>query len=289
MSFIRTLQVIVFLLFGLASNAHGHSSHIEYPRLEKVNQNHADLSSQTVYVCLGEYAYAYHSRSDCPGLSNCKGSIKYTDESTASVNLARVPCCRCWSNVSDRCKDDNPYYGNSGGSGGDASEAYAIVALAVVATSALILSNDIYFHGVQSFHQYSVPDPQYWSPNYIDKQGYSFGLRKTWPKFALEYGASMITREYTDLNDYKWENELWSGHVNLVRQIFPYSAPTWADYYLGPSLVYNEGYYFGGVCGMKMRLTDRLFFDVRYQLSKNTNHIGAGLIFNYQKKYFWNR
>ena len=85
MSFIRTLQVIVFLLFGLASNAHGHSSHIEYPRLEKVNQNHADLSSQTVYVCLGEYAYAYHSRSDCPGLSNCKGSIKYTDESREEV------------------------------------------------------------------------------------------------------------------------------------------------------------------------------------------------------------
>lgn len=65
---------------------------------------------QTVYVCTGQYAYAYHSRSDCPGLGNCKGEIRYTDQYSAENRLGRVPCCRCWSNVAGRCKDDNPYY-----------------------------------------------------------------------------------------------------------------------------------------------------------------------------------
>lgn len=67
-------------------------------------------NTQIVYVCTGQYAYAYHSRSDCPGLGNCKGEIRYTDQYTAENKLGRVPCCRCWSNVAGRCKDDNPYY-----------------------------------------------------------------------------------------------------------------------------------------------------------------------------------
>ena len=86
--------------------------------------------SQTVYVCTGSYAYAYHSRSNCPGLGNCKGDIRYTDENYAVNSLNRVPCCRCWSNVSGRCKDDNPYYSGGSGSGGDNSEAYAYLAIA---------------------------------------------------------------------------------------------------------------------------------------------------------------
>jgi|GEM_PF-1926396 len=67
-------------------------------------------NTQIVYVCTGQYAYAYHSRSDCPGLGNCKGEIRYTDQYSAENRLGRVPCCRCWSNVAGRCKDDNPYY-----------------------------------------------------------------------------------------------------------------------------------------------------------------------------------
>ena len=287
MNLAKLKSTLLFTLITISALGHSHSDFTECS-IGRDNFNELEYSnSQIVYVCLGDYAYAYHSIDDCPGLINCKGDIRYTDENTALNKLNRVPCCRCWSNVIGRCKDDNPYYSpySSSGGGGDGGEAYAAAALAIVAASAFILSNDMYIHGVQSFHQYSVPDPQYWSPNYADKQGYSFGFRKTWPKYALEYGASMINREYSDFG----EGEIWGGHINLVREILPYSGPVWADYYIGPSIVYREGFSPGGVCGVKMKITNRLFFDVRYSVSGVTNHVGAGLIFNYQKEYFWNR
>jgi len=78
---------------------------LEEHRIKNIN-----LINTTVFVCTGPYAYAYHSRSDCAGLGNCKGEIRYTDQYTAENYLGRVPCCRCWSNVAGRCKDDNPYY-----------------------------------------------------------------------------------------------------------------------------------------------------------------------------------
>ena len=138
--------IFVFLLLTvnfslLAEGNHNHSEKITNEN--SISEYDIQLSkAQTVYICTGVYAYAYHSRSDCPGLNNCKGQINYTDEYSAVNSFGRRPCCRCWSNVSGNCKDDNPSYGGGSGGGGDNSEAYAYLALAIVATSAIILSND---------------------------------------------------------------------------------------------------------------------------------------------------
>ena len=243
------------------------------------NENSIESSnsqnSQIVYICTGNYAYAYHSRSDCPGLGNCKGEIKYTDEYTAVNNLGRVPCCRCWTNVTGRCKDDNPYYGGGGGYG-DNSEAYAYLALAIVAASAFILSNDIYIYPTLSFY-----NPQYFgSNNNLLGTGWTFGLRKKFKYSALEYGASYINHNYYNR---------WGGHLNYVHNIFYNSTPYWMRVYVGPTVnyIYNFGY--GGLVGVQMKIFDRLRFDIRYELTTQTNQIQAGLIFTYQKKYFWEK
>jgi hypothetical protein len=253
--------------------------------------NELTKNSQTVYVCIGSYAYAYHSRSDCPGLGNCKGDINYTDENYATGTLGRVPCCRCWSNVTERCKDDNPYYGGSGGSG-DNSEAYAYLAVAIVATSAIILSNDIYLYPAISFHNPTGNNNYYGqqSSNGIGS-GWTFGFRKTFKHSALEYGASFITSKVHYRNGYSYTSEIdrWGGHLNFVHQIFYHKTPNWLKVYFGPStnVVYDFGY--GGMLGAEMKLFDRLRFDVRYELTTQTNQLQAGLIFTYQKKYFWQK
>ena len=36
------------------------------------DSNDIAAKAQTVYICTGPYAYAYHSTPNCPGLSNCK-------------------------------------------------------------------------------------------------------------------------------------------------------------------------------------------------------------------------
>ncbi len=109
------LILFTFLIFFQLHPFIGYSEHyldnLNVSCLEdkKKEENSSDAENQQrVYICTGQYAYAYHSRPDCPGLNNCKGEIKYTDEHTAINRLERIPCCRCWSNVKGRCIDDNP-------------------------------------------------------------------------------------------------------------------------------------------------------------------------------------
>jgi len=45
----------------------------------------------------------------------------------------------------------------------------------------------------------------------------------------------------------------------------------------------------GGIVGIEMKIFDRLRFDLRYELTTQTNQIQVGLIFTYQKKYFWQK
>jgi hypothetical protein len=76
---------------------------------------HDHEASQTVYVCMGSYAYAFHSSSTCSGLRSCNGAINYTDSEYAQVTMGRKPCCICWSNVREDCTRDGstngPYIG----------------------------------------------------------------------------------------------------------------------------------------------------------------------------------
>lgn len=269
--FILTLLLLSFNTFsqGLVLNEKHKNSTFE-------NEHNENLKiAQTAYVCTEEYSHTYHSRSNCPGLNNCKGDIKYTDEYNATQSLRRKPCCRCWSNVSNNCKDDNPSYGSGENSNNDEVKAY--VAFAVVTFSAAVLSNDLYVYPIYSLDNKSK-----------NSFGWSFGFRKTFNHSALEYGISVINREYGD-NYYQFTDREWGIHLNYIHHIFDNKTPYWLTPYIGLSVnnFYNFGY--GGVIGTKIRLLDRLDFDVRFEQTTETSRIQAGLIFTYQKEYFWKK
>lgn len=48
-----------------------------------------------VWICTGSSAYTYHSRRNCSGLSNCKGSIKQVTLEEAVKKYHRRPCKKC--------------------------------------------------------------------------------------------------------------------------------------------------------------------------------------------------
>lgn len=193
-------------MFSTFSNAGNYSYKSEYenPNKEDKKENVSNKNNQRiVYICTGQYAYAYHSRPDCPGLNNCKGEIKYTNEYTAINQLGRVPCCRCWSNVAGRCKDDNPYNqstttfnpyipqgksNSTDGSSGYDPDVLAYAALAIIGTGAIILSNDFYIYPVYSFVDSFTKN----GITYKDGMGLASGFRKTFKHSALEYGVSYM-------------------------------------------------------------------------------------------------
>ncbi|MFN5372575.1 MAG: hypothetical protein ACK5B6_14025 [Bacteroidia bacterium] len=285
------LHVVFLFLFFNHSSAFGNAVGMDSLQINKKECSISDclIEDQLVFICTGAYAYAYHSRSDCPGLNNCKGQVNYTDSYTAASNLGRVPCCKCWANVSGRCRDDNPSYGG-GGSDGDA---LALAALAIISTSAIILSNDLYIYPLLSFKKPLLGNG---SSNYqIDgRAGIAFGFRKTFRKSALEYGASYIkynVRQSYGYGYYAYNTfyEQWGGHLNYVHEVFRQKTPHWLYAYTGPTIngIYNFG--FGGIIGAYIKIGDRLKLDVRYELTTQSNQLQAGLIFTYQKKYFWQK
>lgn len=279
------------LLFFFFVNAFTYSQSLETGTLEipvissEDSFDDENYVENIVYVCTGAYAYAYHSSAECAGLNNCQADIKYTSESIAVYDLDRKPCCRCWSNVSDGCVDDNKQNVTGGGGGNDEALAYA--AIAVVAASAAILSNDLYLYPVFSFYQGNNRR----NTGSTD-MGWAFGFRKTFKKSALEYGASFLNSTY-GYSNYSYQVERWGFHLNYVHHLISESTPSWLDLYLGPSINYVENFPddfgYGGVTGVQMRIFDRLKFDVRYERTTLTNQVQAGLIFKYQKKYFWRK
>jgi len=66
-------------------------------------------------------------------------------------------------------------------------------------------------------------------------------------------------------------------------------TPDWLKVYLGPSLNLVSEFGYGGIVGSEIKLLDRLRFDLRYERTTQTNQLQAGLIFTYQKKYFWQK
>lgn len=50
---------------------------------------------EEVWVCDGDYAYAYHNNYDCEGLSNCQGDITSVSLSEAEGD-DRTPCEFCY-------------------------------------------------------------------------------------------------------------------------------------------------------------------------------------------------
>ena len=51
--------------------------------------------TRKVYICDGQYAYAYHSTNYCAGLNNCRAGVFYTMERKAR-DMGRTPCARCF-------------------------------------------------------------------------------------------------------------------------------------------------------------------------------------------------
>lgn len=52
-------------------------------------------SENTVYICDGPYAEAYHNTPDCTGLSNWSGSVLEVTEQEA-IDMGRQPCGYCY-------------------------------------------------------------------------------------------------------------------------------------------------------------------------------------------------
>jgi len=266
-------KITIATLLCLFTTFFAHSQDYSYVKLPtSLHNTDTYEKNQTVYVCTGAYAYAYHSNSNCAGLSNCKSEIKYTDENYAAYNMKRSPCCRCWSNTKYNCKDDAATYG--GGGGGNDGAAAAIVAGVIIVASAAVLSNDIYAYPTLSLKNgiYNSSDLQL---------GWAFGFRKTFKKSALEYGVSFIRANSFELST--------SGfHFNYVHQIFKPKKDA-ISFYVGPALNFVDETGYGGVFGASYKLVDRLKLDMRYELTTQTNNLKLGLIFNYQKRYLWQR
>lgn len=285
---------ILFLLLGFVQIATPQFAYHSHSLLDHSISSAVFNTDQTVYVCTGSYAYAYHSQSNCPGLNNCKGQIQYTNESHAVYTMGRRPCCRCWADVQNgSCKDDNPTYGTAGGGGGGGGDAetYAYIALAVVVTGALILSNDMYIYPI-----YSLDNTEIFNKPRQPGAGWAVGFRKTFDNGAIEYGASFIRdREDGYLQDlFNFDVGIRAGgHLNAITYFgnrSPYS-PTKA--YWGTSFNFLENsseiFGYGGILGIQRMVNHWLSFDARYEITNQTNRVQLGLIMTYQEEYFWKR
>jgi hypothetical protein len=280
--------ILIFLTNLLVINAQDLASNVNTP-FTNVEINKSITNNQTVYICTGQYAYAYHSRNNCPGLSNCGGQINATDEESVLNSRWNKPCCRCWSNVISNCKDDNPNYGSNAYGGGSNNDAVGAVILAIVAGSAIILSNDLYVYRINSFYDNNINTGTNTS-KIGNSNGWAFGFRKTFNKSALEYGMSIFQTEIKYNNNFSNKSEEYKFNLNYIHNLFDSKLPKNWKVYLGPTIntsdiLDNIGY--GGIIGTNYKIFDRLKIDLRYEVTNQTNQIQLGLIFNYQKKYFW--
>lgn len=276
--------VLIFLTNLLVINAQDLASNLNSP-FTKVEINKSTNNNQTVYICTGQYAYAYHSRNNCPGLSNCSEQIIATYENSVLNSRWSKPCCRCWSNVINNCKDDNPTYGKNSYSGGNGNEASA-VAIAIIAGSAIILSNDIYVYRIHSFYNNNISSNSYSSQD-GNGIGWAFGFRKTFNKSALEYGMSIIQRKIKYRSNFVDFSEIYGIHLNYIHNMFDSKMPKKLSVYIGPSINAVNDIGYGGIIGTNYKIFNRLKVDLRYEFTTQTNQVQLGLIFNYQKKYFW--
>ena len=59
--------------------------------------------------------------------------------------------------------------------------------------------------------------------------------------------------------------------------------------YLGPALSIVDETGYAGIIGSSYSILNRLKLDMRYELTSQTNNFKIGLIYNYQKRYFWQK
>ena len=211
-------------------------------------------------------------------------------------SFGRKPCCRCWMNITGDCHDDNNYSSSSGssysgGGGGDAGGVaivIAVVAVVTVVTEATLISNDFYLYPCHSFYRTNK------DLNISGGSGYLFGFRKNFKHFSLEYGTGIMefkTSYFNSYNNSKETNllERMPVQINVTHDIFQNKTPKKLKLYVGLTSNYVFDYGFGGILGANYIIVGRLTFDLRYEISGQTNQIQAGLIFKYQKTYYFGK
>lgn len=297
----RFTKILIFFFGVISVSVNAKTIKSDSSEIWHLHSGKQGVHYQNVIVCSGQYAYAYHSRSNCPGLNNCQAQLYTVSEYDAINKYGRKACCRCWQNVVSNCHEDNPH--NVGGGGGgssnsDASAAYAYLALAVVATGAILLSNEAYAAPTYSFKR--PTDIGYYSGSgqsieNLSSFGWTFQFRKNFTNSGLEYGAGFINYKYRIMNgfqNYDFEKKIWRVNLNYVHNIFYNKLPEKVCIFLGPSINYEIDQSqagFGGIVGGSYQLFDRLKADIRYELTSTTHQACIGLQFLYQKKYFWKK
>lgn len=297
----RFQSLLVLICLSVLSFAHGdnHSCEINNDSLNFENELDSSNSSlyQTVVICTGSYSYAYHSSFQCYGLNNCKGNINAVSSDYAVYSLGRLPCCICWDTQGGRCGKDGESTGSYGGGGGgssgeDEAVVYAAIAVVAVATSALILSNDIYYSPALSVDGHSR------FGTVMTGFAHNFGLRKTFKSSALEYGGVYSSFRFEDSNpyyggySYTRKYSYWGLNLSFVHDLYKEFIAVDNNLYGGLSINgvnLNNPVGIGFILGDSYQLNDRFKADMRLFYSQKIFQVQLGLIFNYQKKYIWER
>jgi len=96
-----------------------------------------------------------------------------------------------------------------------------------------------------------------------------------------------------DENNVVQPDLLFISNANLhkLHNVFSKKMPNKLRVYVGRSinLMLKNDLGYEAIIGSSVKLLDRLFLDVRYERTTQTNQIQTGLIFTYQKKYFWQK
>jgi len=210
--------------------------------------------------------------------------------------MGRRPCCLCWINAGPQCKVDGYQGKNPRGRGffGDRGVLeYGVVAISVITLSVLTLSNDVYYSPALSIDSKSVDG------KVVAGFAHNFGFRKTFEKLAFEYGGVYSSFNYqnsyyenNDLYTYSSKHNYWGFNLSFVHDIkraFIYKND---KVYGGLALSgfnLNNSPGIGFIIGDSYELNNHFKSDFRLFYSQRILQIQLGMIFNYQKKYIWQR
>ncbi|MFN6038232.1 MAG: hypothetical protein ACK452_07180, partial [Bacteroidota bacterium] len=154
-----------------------------------------------------------------------------------------------------------------------------------VAAAVVLLSNDVYLRPTYSFYKDKRND----TIDYNVGKGWGIGLRKQFNRSSLEYGFYAINYDPKDQNKFYRKKIVAQGNVNYIHDVKIKSIPNKLHTYLGGGLNFGSGVGASGIVGFYIPFFDRFKLDVRYEIGNRSNHIQFGLIYKYQKEYFWNK
>lgn len=267
---------LFLILFSLSAFAHNECDSIHENKSQLLNpielKGNEHSIYQTVYICGGKYAYAYHSYQNCKGLNNCQSKVYYTSENDAINQYGRVPCCLCWNNVAERCKYDGASSAGGGNrSNGDAEALVivgAVVGVAIITSGVILISNELYLGGTYSTKYKENGIAVHFRSNIKEKLGLEYGVRY----FLNSSNADAYFNFTRNIKHNK-------VHQNLIPYLGITSSFGTNDQFIG----------LGGIIGCGLSLHERLKLDLRYEITNNSSNFILGLQVLYQKKNYFTR